>query len=250
MLCFKGKIIMITGAAGGIGSVTANMFLRQGAKVVKCDYAYRAISHESIDFSVNPVEIHLDVTKKFQVFEVVDSIVEKLGKLDVVVNLAGILRSKPYLEVTEEEWDQMFAINLKGQFFVTQAAMRHMIKNKGGVFVNMASISGKVGGVMAAVDYSASKAGVICMTKSLAKYGAQYGIRANSIAPSGTETSMIDTYRKAWGEEYVKNIGDGAPLGRYAEPEEIANVILFLASDESSYITGACIDVNGGKLMI
>lgn len=250
MLSFKGKVVMITGAAGGIGKVTADLFLKQGAKVIKCDYAYKDMDYKNIDFSRNPVEIHLDVTKKAQVIETVDIIVDVLGNLDIVVNLAGILRSKPYMEVTEEEWDQMFAINLKGQFFVTQAALKHMIPKKSGVFVNMSSISGKVGGVMASVDYSASKAGVISMTKSLAKFGAEYGIRANSLAPSGTETSMIDTYRKTWGEEYVKDKGVDSPLGRYAEPVEAANVILFLASDEASYITGACIDVNGGKLMV
>lgn len=250
MLSFKEKVVMITGAAGGIGKVTTDLFLQQGAKVIKCDYEYKVMDYKSIDFSRNPVEIHLDVTKKTNVIGTVDTIVDVFGKLDIVVNLAGILRSKPYMEVTEEEWDQMFAINLKGQFFVTQAALKYMIPKKSGVFVNMSSISGKVGGVMASVDYSASKAGVISMTKSLAKFGAEYGIRANSLAPSGTETSMIDTYRKVWGEEYVKDKGDDSPLGRYAEPVEVANVILFLASDEASYITGSCIDVNGGKLMV
>lgn len=249
MLNFSGKVVMITGAAGGICSVASELFVKQGAKVVNCDYKYKAKDVNEIDFTENPVEIHLDVTNRSQVFEVVGKIVEKLGKLDVVVNGVGILRSKPYIEVTEEEWDQMFAINLKGQFFVSQAALKYMMGKNSGAFVNLASISGKVGGIMAAVDYSASKAGVICLTKSLAKFGAKYGIRANSIAPGGTETSMIDIYRDVWGAGHVKEESETVPLGRFAEPVEIANAILFLAADEASYITGECMDVNGGNLM-
>ena len=182
-LDFGGKTVLFTGAAGEIGAEAAELFLQRGAKVICTDFAFLQGDDHPVDFDANPVKIGLDISDRNQVTHVVDLIVEKMGGIDVVVNAAGILDIKPFLDISEEEWDQVFAVNVKGMFLVCQAALKHMMGRKSGCFVNFASISGKVGGVLAGADYSASKAAVICLTKSLAKTGAPYGIRANSVAP-------------------------------------------------------------------
>lgn len=250
MFDFKGKVVMVTGANGGIGTATAEAFLKQGARVVCCDFTYPPVDDPvSAVLSANPAKLHVDVTKKAQVASAVQAIVKALGKLDVVVNGAGILRSKFFTEITEEEWDVMLDINLRGQFFVCQEGLKVMMEQKSGCFVNIASFSGEAGGIMAAVDYSASKAGVICLTKCLAKTGAAYGVRANSVAPGGVDTKMLDVYKATWGEEHVAEVSHMNPMGRWGRPEEVASGIVFLASDEASFITGACLDINGGLLM-
>lgn len=250
MIDFKGKAVMITGAEGGIGSATSRLFVELGAEVINCDISYPKPSKviQSIGSS-NPHKVSLDVTDKSEVAHVIQEIFNTFGRLDVVVNGAGILRTKPFIEITEEEWDRMLDINLKGQFFVCQEALRHMITQKSGCFVNIASLSGKVGGIMAAADYSASKAGVICLTKSLAKTASPYGIRANSIAPGGIETKMLNVYREVWGNEHVEEVSHENLMGRWGTPEEVAYAIAFLASDKASFITGTCLDVNGGALL-
>jgi 3-oxoacyl-[acyl-carrier protein] reductase len=174
--------------------------------------------------------------------------VKNCGRVDVVVNAAGVLDIKPFLEISEEEWERTFAVNVKGMFFVCQEALKRMIEQKTGCFVNFASISGKVGGVLAGADYSASKAAVICLTKSLAKVGAPHGIRANSVAPGAVYSPMLDSYYQDHAEE-MRGFEQNHPLGRFGRAEEVANTVLFLASDQASYITGSCLDINGGTLM-
>lgn len=249
MLNFDGKVVFITGGKSGIGAATADLFIKQGAKVISSDIAFSTHNPEEIDFGQNPVRVQLDVASSKQVTEIVQLMVEKCGQLDVVVNSAGILTTTPILEITEEDWDRVLAINLKGTFFVCQAALKHMIARKSGCIVNLSSVSGKIGGVMAGADYSATKAAVICLTKSLAKAGAPYGIRVNSIAPAGIHTPMLDHYHAKYPQEVLKKSIDSKPLKRFGEAIEVANTIVFLAADEASYITGACVDVNGGMLM-
>lgn len=249
MLNFDGKVVFITGGKSGIGATTADLFIKQGAKVISTDIAFSANNPEEIDFGQNPVRVQLDVANSKQVKEIVKLMVEKYVQLDVVVNSAGILTTTPILEITEEEWDKVFAINLKGTFFVCQAALKHMIERKSGCIVNLSSVSGKIGGVMAGADYSASKAAVICLTKSLAKAGAPYGIRVNSLAPAGIHTPMLEHYYANYPEEVLKKSIESKPIKRFGEAIEVANTIVFLASEEASYITGACVDVNGGMLM-
>lgn len=248
MLSFKDKIVLCTGSAGHIASVAVEKFLAMGARVITTDLSFPEKGLSEVDFSANPVEMHLDITMKERVDEVVDTVAERYGALDVVVNAAGILNIKPFLEITEEEWDRTFDINVKGMFLVCQAALKKMIPQKNGCFVNFASISGKVGGILAGADYSASKAAVICLTKSLAKNGAPHGVRANSVAPGAIYSPMLDTYYPDHAEE-MAGFEKSHPFGRFGEAEEVANTVLFLASREASFITGACIDVNGGTLM-
>ena len=249
MLNFDGKVVLITGGNSGIGATAVDLFVKQGAKVISADITFPAGDPQEINFGRNPVEVQLDVTNSTQVKVIVDLTVEKCNQLDAVVNSAGIVTTTPILDITEEEWDKVFAINLKGTLFVCQAALKHMIERKSGSIVNLSSVSGKVGGVMAGADYSASKAAVICLTKSLAKAGAPYGVRANSIAPAAIHTPMLENYYACYPEEVLKKSIESKPLKRFGEAIEVANTILFLASDEASYITGACMDVNGGMLM-
>lgn len=248
MLDFNGKVVFLTGGNSGIGATTADLFVKRGAKVIITDIAFPASEPGKIRFEENPVKIDMDVSDSKKVTEVIDLTVEKCDRLDVVVNSAGVLTTNPILEITEEDWDKVFSVNLKGTFFVCQSALRHMIKMKTGCIVNISSVSGKIGGIMAGADYSASKAAVICLTKSLAKAGAPYGIRANSIAPAAINTPMINQYYEKFPEQVKESIA-AKPLKRFGEPIEVANTILFLASDEASYITGECVDINGGMLM-
>ena len=248
MLDFHDKIVFITGTGGHIGAVTADLFLKQGARVISTDVTYADKTPSRIDFDANPVKIGLDVTDAHMVREIIDLTVEKYGRLDVAVNAAGILHIKPILELTEADWDKILAVNLKGLFFVCQAALRHMLIQKRGNMVNFASISGKVGGILAGADYSASKAAVICLTKSLAKAGAAHGIRANSVAPGATESPMLDLYYENYAAEMAQ-AESGHIMKRFGQAEEVAHAVLFLASDEASYINGVCVDVNGGARM-
>lgn len=244
---FEGRVVFVTGAGGEIGAVTARLFQERGAKVVSTDLLFQA-SSDLVDFAANPVRIQLDITNRDQVFDTLDWVVANLGRIDVVVNAAGILTVRPFLDITEQDWDRVFAVNVKGYFFVCQAALKHMIGNQSGCFVNFGSISGQVGGVLAGADYSASKAAVMCLTKSLAKLGAPYGIRANSVAPGAVYSPMLDQYYQDHAEA-MRGFEVSHPFGRFGRPEEVAGAVLFLASDAASYITGACLDINGGTRM-
>ena len=248
MFSFENKVVFFTGSGGHIAKTAAGLFIGQGATVISTDVTFPKTDLSQVGFTSNPVEIYLDVTDRQQVFKTIDLVAEKFGRIDAVINAAGIAGITPFLDITEEEWDRMFAINAKGMFFVCQAALTNMIAQKSGCFVNFASISGKVGGVLAGADYSASKAAVICLTKSLAKNGAPHGIRANSIAPSAIYSPMLSIYDKDHAEA-MKGYEKSHPFGRFGTAEEVANTVVFLASDEASFISGACIDVNGGTLM-
>ena len=200
LLDFTGKVVFLTGGGGEIGSRTAELFLQRGAKIVSTDIDVPPLD-DRVDFDVNPVKINLDITNHQSVQQLVSRTVENCGRIDIVVNAAGVLNIKPFLEISEQDWDRTFAVNAKGMFFVCQEALKQMIEQKDGCFVNFASISGKVGGVLAGADYSASKAAVICLTKSLAKVGAPHGIRANSIAPGAVYSPMLDLYYQEHAEE-------------------------------------------------
>ena len=247
LLDFSEKVVILTGGAGEIGARTAELFLRQGAKVFSTDVGFSA-SIDSADFTANPVTFVLDVTDMSRVETAMAAVEQNCGRIDIVVNAAGVLNVKPFLEISEQEWERTFAVNVKGMFFVCQQALKRMIRQGSGCFVNFASISGKVGGVLAGADYSASKAAVICLTKSLAKAGAPYGIRANSVAPGAITSPMLDLYYRDHAGE-MKGFEKNHPMGRFGRAEEVAATVMFLASEQASYITGACVDINGGTLM-
>ena len=248
MLNFSQKVVFLTGGNGGIGKAAVNAFLGRGAKVVAADSTYPSTELSNVDFNKNPLRLYLDVKDSTQVNQVIDLIALKYKKLDVVVNCAGILSTTPFIEIEEQYWDEVMAVNVKGTLFVCQAALKYMINRNSGCIINIASISGKRAGILAGADYAASKAAVISLTRSAALVGAKYGVRANSIAPGGINTAMIDRYFEVWPDACEKVLS-GIPLGRWGKPIEVANTILFLASDEAHYITGECVNVNGGDLM-
>jgi 3-oxoacyl-[acyl-carrier protein] reductase len=172
----------------------------------------------------------------------VDAAVAEFGRIDILVNNAAILRAVPIDELNEAQWDRVMAVNLKGPFLCAQAVLKVMVRQRSGVIVNIASLAGQIGGVVAPADYAASKAGVICLTKSLAKSAAPFGVRVNCVSPAMIETSMSRMYSP----EQRKKLLAGVLLGRAGRAEEVADVVVFLASQRASFITGETVQVNGG----
>jgi 3-oxoacyl-[acyl-carrier protein] reductase len=173
----------------------------------------------------------------------VEETTTQFGGLDILVNNAGICPLTPFAEIREEEWDRVMAVNLKGAFLFCQAALPHLKRSGGGGrIVNIASVAGQMGGVLVGAHYAASKAGVIALTKSLARLLAPAGVTVNCIAPATTESDLI----AAWPESQRAQVRGQIPLARFATPQEIAEAVCFLAGDSASFITGATLDVNGG----
>lgn len=248
MFDFSNKIVIITGAKGCIGSKVAQMFVEFKAQVFCGDIAYEPRSNLRICTNERFYELFVDVTSSQSVEVFFKVIHDQAGPPDVVVNAAGLLAVQDVLEVGDSEWEKIMDVNLKGTYFASKTALKYMIKNRCGNIVNLASVSGKTGSTLSAPQYSASKAGVISLTRTLARLAAPHGVRVNSVAPGGVEGEMVDLYRKAYPALVEKEL-KGHPLGRFAEAEEIAFPILFLASDMASYITGECLNINGGALM-
>ncbi len=247
----KNKVVVITGARRGMGKADALLFAQKGAKVVVSD-----ISQEDCQKVVDEIEkkggqaiaVKCDVSKKEEVDNLFKKTIEKFGRVDVLVNNAGICEFKPFIDLTEEEWDRTLDINLKGYFLCAQAAAKEMAKQKSGVIVNIASVAmGQVGvGFLNIVHYCASKGGIAAMTEALALELAPYNIRVNAIAPGMIETPMLDAIKQD--PKSMEGILARVPLGRMGKPEEIADLVVFLASDKSSYITGSVIVIDGGWL--
>jgi 3-oxoacyl-[acyl-carrier protein] reductase len=184
----------------------------------------------------------LDIGKVDDIRRGVREAVERFSRIDILVNNAGLYSTVPIPEMSEAEWDRVMAVNLKGTFFLSKEVLAHMVGRRYGKIVNIASLAGKRGGVTSGVNYGASKAGVISLTKYLATYAAPYGINVNAVVPGFAETKMFRMNSPEKIEALLKTI----PLGRVAKPEELAKVIAFLASDDASYVTGEIMDVNGG----
>ncbi len=247
----KGKVAIITGARRGMGKTHALKLAGAGCKVVVSD-----ISEEDCQKVVDEVEkaggeglaLKCDVSKKKEVDELVKKTVDKFGKVDILVNNAGIAQFKPFLELTEEEWDRTLSINLKGCFLCAQAAAREMAKQKSGNIVNIASVAmGQQGvGFPNIAHYCASKGGIVAMTEALALELAPLGIRVNVVAPGMIETPMIDPITQD--PKAMEGLMARVPLKRVGKPEEVSNLVLFLASDASSYMTGAAVVIDGGWL--
>lgn len=247
----KGKIVIITGAQRGMGKSHAIKFATAGAKVVVSDISLEGcqkVVEEIKKDGGEAMAIKCDVSKKAEVDEMVKKTVEKFGKVDVLVNNAGICQFKPFLELTEEEWDRTLNINLKGYFLCAQAAAKEMVKQKSGTIINIASIAmGQVGvGFLTLAHYTASKGGIVGMTETLALELAPYNIRVNAIAPGAIDTPMVDPLKsdKKTMDATLARI----PMHRMGHPEEVSNLVLFLASEDSSYMTGSIVVIDGGWL--
>jgi len=240
---FKGKVAIVSGAASGIGKSCSLSFAEKGVKVVIVDLNKNGAKETCLEIQKKggqSIFIKADVSKKEDVENIVTVTKNNFGEIDILVNCAGICQIRDIESITEQEWDKVMSVNLKGTFLMCQSILKEMKKCKKGKILNMGSMAGEVGGVMVGANYAASKAGIVCLTKSFAKYAAPYNINVNSISPGFINTEM------------TKDFGynpDTVPLGRIGTPEEVSDVILFLCSDAARYITGANIDVNGGIYM-
>ena len=242
-----GKVALVTGAAQGIGKAIALLLARNGADLVVSDINLEKAEETAKEIrAIGPkaMAVKVDVANWSDVERMVTGILEKLAKIDILVNNAGITRDKLILRMTEEDWDAVLGVNLKGTFNCTKAVVRHMAKQRSGKIVNIASVVGEMGNAGQA-NYSASKAGVIGLTKTIAREYAQRGINVNAIAPGYIETPMTEALPEKAKEELRKLI----PMERLGKPEDVAEAVLFLVSEESSYITGQVLNVNGGIYM-
>ena len=239
----KDKVALITGGGSGIGEATVFRFSEEDAKVIINDISADNAKKVAKKVKANGSEVLVciaDVCKKSEVEYMIKQTLERFGRLDILVNNAGINRDSFAKKMSEEQWDKVIDVNLKGTFLCAQAALGPMIEQKSGKIINTASI-GALGNIGQA-NYSAAKAGVIGLTKTLALECARYNISVNCVSPGATNTAMT----AGMPPEIAQNVNEKIPLRRFAEPKEIANVHLFLASDESSYITGQVIFVDGG----
>jgi len=243
----EGKVALITGAGQGIGREIALSFAREGAHLALFDCDAAAIEKVGAEASAlgrRVVTAVVDVRNSSQVEESVNKIIDSLGQIDILINNAGITRDNFFLRMREEDWDTVIAVNLKGAYNMIKAVARPMLKRRAGRIINIASIIGLIGNAGQA-NYAASKAGIIGLTKSVAKELASRGITANAIAPGFIQTRMTDVLP----EEVKQRMLQGIPLGRFGTPEDVAKVALFLASNLAEYITGQVIVVDGGMVM-
>ena len=241
----KDKVIIITGGAGGIGKETAKLLAKEGAKVVIFD-----INEDRLTEAKKEIEkygivkaIKADVTDFKSVSDAVNKIYEKFGKIDVLINNAGITRDGFLSKMDLEDWNKVIAVNLTGVFNTTKAVVPYMLERGKGNIISISSVVGVYGNI-GQTNYAASKAGIIGMTKTWAKELGRKGIRANAVAPGFIKTEMTAKVP----EKVINIMIEKTPLGRMGEPEDVANLLLFLSSDESSFINGQVIGVDGGLI--
>ena len=246
-LQLDGQVAIVTGGGKGIGKAAASILARHGARitVADCDLpaAEKTAAEITKETSQPALAIQTDVSRASSVTEMVSGTLAEFSRIDILVNNAGIGgHALPISEVSEEEWEQVLNVNLKSVFLCCRAVIPHMRKRKSGKIVNVASIAGKEGNPRM-IPYSASKAGVICLTKALAKEVVEDGIRVNCVAPAVIGTTILDTLT----DEQVAYMTERIPMKRVGKPEEVGAVIHFLASEASSFVTGQCYDVSGGR---
>jgi len=243
----KGKVALITGGARGIGQAIAMTFAREGADIVVADVNLeiaQKTASEIEGLGRKALALEMDVTKYELVEEGINKILDKMGKVDILVNNAGITKDNLVLRMSQAEWDAVINVNLKGTFNCIKAVSRPMVKQRSGRIISIASIIGLMGNPGQA-NYAASKAGIIALTKTIAKELASRNINANAVAPGFIQTEMTAKLP----EDIKKKMLEAIPLAKLGTPQDVANVCLFLASDESSYITGQTITIDGGMVM-
>lgn len=252
----SGNVAMVTGSSRGIGRAIAQVFVREGAQVIVNGRDARRIEEAVEEINSQHSSLHpdglgsgggcawgmrADVGDRRAVHQMVDAVLEKFGRIDILVNNAAIYEIVSLREMTEEQWDRVLNINLKGAFNCTKAVLEPMIQQGHGSIIHIASDAGKTGGILPVAHYAASKAAIIAFTKSVAREFAPFGIRVNAVSPGVIRTEMTETL--------IKQRPLSVPLGRIGTPEDVAKAVLFLASEDASYITGEILDVNGGLLM-
>jgi 3-oxoacyl-[acyl-carrier protein] reductase len=245
-----GKVVLITGGAAGIGKATAQVFAREGAKVVICDVSQELGQEVLKTLGPDAVFYNVDVCNRTEVQKWVDEVVMKFGRVDVLVNNAGITRDAQFIkmkdgelikQMSEDAFDLVISVNLKGVFNCTQVVAPYMVKQKSGVILNASSVVGLYGN-FGQTNYVATKAAVIGMTKVWARELGKYGIRVNAVAPGFILTEMVAKMP----EEVLAGMRAKTPLGRLGEPEDIANAYLWLSTDEAAFVHGAVISIDGG----
>jgi 3-oxoacyl-[acyl-carrier protein] reductase len=240
-------VALVTGAAQGIGKAISLLLAKHGADIVVSDVLLEKATETAKEIEAmgrKAMAVRVDVSKLGDVDQMVDAILKQFGKVDILVNNAGITRDKLILRMSEEDWDAVLNVNLKGTFNCTRAVVRHMAKQRYGKIVSIASVTGEMGNA-GQVNYAASKAGVIGLTKTIAREFAQRGINVNAIAPGYIQTPMTDVLPEKVKEDLKRLI----PMDRLGQPGDVAEAVLFLVSDRSSYITGHVLNVNGGIYM-
>ncbi len=250
LIDLEDKVAIVTGASRGIGRAVADQLVKAGAKVVRADLegtgGLPADSGKTgpEEGSLNQV---VDVTDEPSVEKMVEATLTAFGRLDILVNNAGIMFRTRVLDITSVEWENVLRVNLTGPFLCTRAALPGMKKNGYGRIVNISSSAGRSVSTLGGVHYTASKAGLLGLTRAVAKEAAPWGITANAVCPGLIDTEMV---RATTTEPELEEFLESFPIKRIGRPEEIGDLVVFLCSDRASYITGASIDINGGDLMI
>ncbi|HHU16232.1 MAG: 3-oxoacyl-[acyl-carrier-protein] reductase [Kiritimatiellae bacterium] len=247
MAVFEGKVAVVTGAARGIGQEISKRLAQEGADVALCDLQAEWLAETAgivEGLGRKALSLAVDVGDSEAVNACINEVIKVFGKVDIMVNNAGITKDTLLVRMSDDDWDAVLRVNLKGTFLFSRAVAKHMMKQRSGAIINIASISGVIG-TAGQANYAASKAGVIALTKSTANELASRGVRANAIAPGFISSKMTDALSEDVRKQYLSRI----PLGRFGTVEDIANAVVFLASEQSSYMTGQTLHVNGGMVM-
>jgi 3-oxoacyl-(acyl-carrier-protein) reductase len=239
-----GKRAIVTGAGQGIGKATALKLAQRGADVIVDDINAETAPQTAQEIQAlgrKGVAVIADVSKRDEVEQMIQTAVDELGGVDILVNNAGIARSNVLVRLKDEQWDEVLDVNLKGIFYCIQAAIPSMMKQRSGKIVNISSIYGRIGAI-GDVNYATAKSGIVGLTKTVARELARYNINVNAIMPGLVDTDLL----RGIPEKYLKPMIEEVPLKRVGAPEDIANVVAFLTSEDSSYMTGAILEVTGG----
>ncbi len=243
-----GQAALVTGGARGIGRACAERLSSAGAAVViadrlagEADAAARAL----VAAGGKAVAVAADLSERRSIAPMVDAATRAFGRVDILVNNAGVISEVATADLTDEQWDRVIGINLTAVVFVTQACLPGMVRRGSGAIINISSLAARLGGIATGVDYSATKAGIIGVTRTLARQYGPQGIRVNAVAPGPIATEMTRHWSAELRESFIARI----PLGRFGTADDVARVVVFLAGPDSSYLTGVTIDVNGGSYM-